>query len=57
MEPRQPPFLIEPDPTEPDTDEPMEVADYYEAMEAEWLRSGADADLDGGVNHEASSEE
>ena len=57
MEPRQPPFLIEPDPTDPDTDEPIEVADYYEAMEAEWLRSDADADLDGGVNPEVSSEE
>ena len=39
MEPRHPSFLVEPDPVDPDTEEPLEVPDYYEVIQAEWLRS------------------
>ncbi len=50
MEPRYPSFLVEPDPLEQDPEEPLEVPDYYEAMEAEWLRSNGDEDGDQTVN-------
>ena len=50
MEPRHPSFLVEPDPVDPDTEEPLEVPDYYEALEAEWLKSDADENLDQTVN-------
>ena len=50
MEPRDPSFLAKPDPVEEDPEEPLEVPDYYEAMEAEWLRFDADADLDQRIN-------
>jgi hypothetical protein len=50
MEPQHPSFLIEPDPTDPDPEEPLEVPDYYEVIQAEWLRSNGDEDGDQPVN-------
>lgn len=39
MESQYPPFLVEPDPIDPDAEEPLEVPDYYDVIQAEWLRS------------------
>ncbi len=50
MDPRHPSFLAEPDPVDPDPEEPLEVPDYYEALEAEWLKSDGDEELDRPVN-------
>jgi len=50
MDPRHPSFLAEPDPLEQDPEEPLEVPDYYEAMEAEWLKSDGDEDPDQDIN-------
>lgn len=49
MEPR-PSFLTDPDHVDQDPEEPLEVPDYYEAIEAEWLRSDTDDNDDQGLN-------
>lgn len=46
MEPRDRSFLTVQDPADPDTEEPLDVPDYYDAFQAEWLGSDADADPD-----------
>lgn len=50
MEPRDRSFLTAQDPAEPDTEEPLDVPDYYDAFQAEWLESDADGDPGPGIN-------
>ncbi len=57
MEPRHPSFLVEPDPIDPEPEEPLEVPDYYEVLQAEWLTSDGDEDLDRPVDPVAPHEE
>lgn len=50
MEPRDRSFLTAQDPAEPDIEEPLDVPDYYDAFQAEWLESDADGDPGQGIN-------
>ncbi len=46
MEPRDPSFFSKSDPVEEDPEEPLEVPDYYEAIQDEWLNADVDENLD-----------